>query len=54
VIAGDGSGSGTLEGSPATLTAMGCPEDVAVAPDGRIYVSDLLSSSIKVLSRVPF
>ena len=54
MIAGDGSGSGTLEGSPATLTAMGCPEDVAVAPDGRIYVSDLLSSSIKVLSRVPF
>jgi sugar lactone lactonase YvrE len=54
VIAGTGAGYGTVEGSAATLTAAACPEDVAVAPDGKIYFSDLLSSTIKVLTRIPF
>lgn len=55
VIAGTGAGQGTVEGSPATLTAAICPEDVAVAPDGRIYFPELnFSNSIKVLTRVPF
>jgi hypothetical protein len=54
VIAGTGAGFGTIDGSPATLTAAPCPEDLAVAPDGKIYFSDILSSAIRVLTRVPY
>ena len=60
-IAGTGEGaSGPTVGNPAgdggqgALAVVGTPEDVAVAPDGRVYFSDLLTGRIRVLTREPF
>jgi DNA-binding beta-propeller fold protein YncE len=60
-IAGTGEGAvGTTVGNPAgdggpgMLAVVGLPEDVAVAPDGRVYFSDLLTGRIRVLTREPF
>ena len=56
-IAGTGNGSsGTPagDGGPGLLAEAACPEDLAVAPDGRIYYSDLLTNRIRVLTRVPY
>jgi sugar lactone lactonase YvrE len=58
VIGGTGEGpsgsAGLGDGNPATLERVNTPEDVAVAPDGTIYVSDLGNQTIRVLRREPF
>jgi len=59
-IAGTGEGAGTCcpgpigDGLPATLAHVDTPEDVAVAPDGTIYVSELATNRIRVLTREGF
>ncbi len=55
-IAGTGNGGsgGAGDGGPGLLAEAACPEDLAVAPDGRIYYSDLMSNRIRVLTRVPY
>jgi streptogramin lyase len=54
-IAGHGGGPGAPPvGTPAIQAAVGCPEDVAVGPDGRVYSSNLTTSRIMVLERAPF
>ena len=58
VIGGTGEGpsgsAGLGDGNPATLERVNTPEDVAVAPDGTVYVSDLGNQTIRVLKREPF
>ena len=51
---GPGGAVGQPDGSPATLVRLNTPEDVAIAPDGTIYVSDLGLSTIRILRREPF
>jgi sugar lactone lactonase YvrE len=51
---GSSSGSPSGDGGLALLAQAGCPEDVDVGPDGRIYFSDLQASRIRVLTREPF
>jgi sugar lactone lactonase YvrE len=57
-IAGTGEGPGGApglgDGVPATLERVNTPEDVAVAPDGTVYVSDLGNHTIRVLTREGF
>ena len=55
-IAGTGeiSSGSAGDGGPALLAQIGLPEDVVVGPDGTIYVSDLVVSRIRVLTREPF
>jgi hypothetical protein len=59
VIAIAGTGNGSFgppagDGGPGLLGEAACPEDLVVAPDGRIYYSDLMSNRIRVLTRVPY
>ena len=49
-----GGSPGLGDGAPATLDRIITPEDVAVAPDGTVYVSDLGTSLIRILRREPF
>lgn len=50
-IAGNGLTYQTLvEGQPGLLADAGCPEDVAVAPDGRVYFVSLTSGRVRVLT----
>lgn len=51
---GPGGSAGLGDGVPATLERINTPEDVAVAPDGTIYVSDLGNGTIRILRREPF
>jgi hypothetical protein len=51
---GPGGAVGQPDGDPATLVRLNTPEDVAIAPDGTIYVSDLGLSTIRILRREPF
>ena len=55
-IAGTGeySSGSAGDGGPGLLANVGLPEDAVVGPDGRIYVSDLGVSRIRVLTREPF
>lgn len=57
-IAGTGEKSLTAspsgDGGPALQAQLGCPADVAMGPDGRIYVADLWANRIRVLTRQPF
>jgi hypothetical protein len=54
-VAGTGLAYTVLDdGSPAVLDEAGCPEDVAVGPDGRAYFASLTASVIRVLSVAPF
>jgi sugar lactone lactonase YvrE len=57
-IAGTGEGPGGApglgDGAPAILDRIQTPEDVAVAPDGTIYVSELGTGRIRILTREPF
>lgn len=55
-IAGTGEQSfGTAgDGGPAMFATIGLPEDIVVGFDGKIYVSDLEVSRIRVLTREPF
>jgi hypothetical protein len=52
---GEGADGGTAgDGGLAIFAQAGCPEDVAVAPDGRIFFADLQSNRIRVLTRELF
>jgi sugar lactone lactonase YvrE len=51
---GPGGGAGLGDGGPAVLERINTPEDVAVAPDGTVYVSDLGNSTIRILKREPY
>jgi sugar lactone lactonase YvrE len=42
------------DGAPGTQDDAGCPEDVAVGPDGRAYFASLTASAIRVLSVASF
>lgn len=56
-IAGTGNASDSGpsgDGGPAALATIGLPEDIVVGLDGKVYVSDLLSGRIRVLTRAPF
>ena len=55
-IAGTGEASfGTSgDGGPAMFATIGLPEDIVVGHDGKIYVSDLAVSRIRVLTREPY
>lgn len=55
-IAGTGLAGQTLgaDGQPGLLADAGCPEDVAVAPDGRVYFASLTSSRVRVLTLVRY
>jgi hypothetical protein len=55
-IAGTGNGGSSAvgDGGPGMLAEAACAEDLAVAPDGRIYYSDLMTNRIRVLTRVPY
>ena len=57
-IAGTGEGPGGSvglgDGQIAVHEPVNTPEDVAVAPDGTVYVSDLGNHTIRVLTREPF
>jgi hypothetical protein len=52
-IAGNGNASVGSAGdsNPAVNAPVGCPEDVDVGPDGRIYFSDLDINRIRILTR---
>ena len=51
---GPGGAAGLGDDQPATLERINTPEDVAVAPDGTIYVSDLGNGTIRILRREAF
>jgi hypothetical protein len=53
---GRGAGFGTLAGAgrPALRGEAGCPEDVAVGPDGTISFADLQTQRVRVLTRELF
>jgi serine/threonine-protein kinase len=38
------------DGGPGVLAPAGCPEDLALGPDGRIYFSDLVAARVGVLT----
>jgi DNA-binding beta-propeller fold protein YncE len=39
---------------PGTFAPVSCPADLAVHPDGRLYVADLTAQRIRILVRQPF
>lgn len=54
-IAGNGLSSQPLpDGQPGLLADAGCPEDVALAPDGRVYFGSLYSNRVRILTLARF
>ena len=42
------------DGGLGTHTPIACPADLAVHPDGRVYIADIRASRIRILTREPF